>query len=80
MSISDLKNDDYDRGFMEARDDMESVLEIVHLCLKQDRALYAQLIIEHYINYIENDDALEENNNDFAKAWKHDRYYGGEQQ
>ena len=50
MSISDLKNDDYDRGFMEARDDMESVLEIVHLCLKQDRALYAQLIIEHYIN------------------------------
>jgi hypothetical protein len=47
---------DYDKGWMEARDDMESVMEIVHFCLKQDRALYAQLIIEHYINCKENSD------------------------
>ena len=40
----------YDKGWMEARDDMEGVLEIVHFCLKNDRALFAQLIIENYIN------------------------------
>ena len=50
----DLTDTNYDTGWMEARDDMESVMEIVHFCLKQDRALYAQLIIEHYINCKEN--------------------------
>jgi hypothetical protein len=39
----------YNRGWMEARDDMEEVMEIVHFCLKNDRALFAQLIIESYL-------------------------------
>jgi hypothetical protein len=54
--MSELQSKDYDRGWMDARDEMESVMEIVHFCLKQDRALYAQLIIEHYINCKESSD------------------------
>ena len=41
---------DYDKGWMEARDDMESVMEIVHFCLENGRPGFGQLIIEHYIN------------------------------
>jgi hypothetical protein len=40
----------YNKGWMEARDDMESVLEIVHSCIDGGRPEFGQLIIEHYIN------------------------------
>ena len=41
---------DYDKGWVEARDDMESVMEIVHFCLKNDRPNFAKTLIENYIN------------------------------
>ena len=40
----------HDKGWMEARDDMEGVMEIVHFCLEKDRPNFAKTIIEKYIN------------------------------
>ena len=47
---------DFDKGWMEARDDMEEVMEIVHFCLENGRPGFGQLIIEDYINCKVNSD------------------------
>ena len=41
----------WDKGWMEAKDDMGKVMEIVHFCLQNGSPEFGQLIIEHYINY-----------------------------
>ena len=46
----------YDKGWIEARDDMETVMEIVHFCLKNDRPGFGQLIIEKYMTCKVNND------------------------
>ena len=40
---------DYDKGWMEARDDMEEVMEIVHFCLQKDKTYLAKKVMEAHL-------------------------------
>jgi len=39
----------YDKGWMEARDDMEDVMEIAHFCLQKDKTYLAKRVMEDYL-------------------------------
>jgi hypothetical protein len=40
---------DWDKGWMEARDDMEEVMEIVHFCLQKDKTYLAKIVMEAHL-------------------------------